>query len=210
MKWAAIGLAAALSASTPALACEGKNVLFRDNFATTDPGWGLYDKSTMNIGGGSLKLTPQPKHYAFIYYRGDVYEQADACVTAAVTGESGLPDGDGGLIFASEDYVGFYDFWISPKNGTAGVRQWSEAAGKYLIAMAPQRIQGLDVRVGGKNTLRVAVNGGRATAYLNGRLVIELAIKPSKVGGFFGLGAARVDNAPATWTFDNFKITDLP
>ena len=54
------------------------------------------------------------------------------------------------------------------------------------------------------------MNGGRATAYLNGRLVIELAIKPSKVGGFFGLGAARVDNAPATWTFDNFKITDLP
>ena len=215
MRWATFGLAlaAALSVTAPALACKGKTVLFRDNFTSTDPGWGLYDKSTVAIGGGTLKLTPQPKHYAFIYYRGDVYQQADVCVTAAFAGQpgqSGLPDGDEGIVFGSEDYIGFYYFWISPKNGTAGVRQWSAAAGKYLIPMPPKKVPGLNTDVGAKNALRVVVDGTRATAYLNDRQLIELTMKPSKVGGIFGLGAARVDDAPVTWTFDSFKITDLP
>jgi hypothetical protein len=212
MRWGAFGLAvaAALSATAPAFACKGKNVLFRDNFAATDPGWGLYDKNAVKIGAGSLKLAPQPKHYAFIYYRGDAYQQADACVDVTVGAGSGVPDGDAGLVFAFEDYVGFYYFWISPKNGTAGVLQWSDAAGKYLVPMAPQKVQGLGTRVGDKNTLRVAIDGTRATAYLNDRLIVQLTIKAPKEGGFFGLGAARVDDAPATWTFGNFTITDLP
>jgi hypothetical protein len=39
---------------------------------------------------------------------------------------------------------------------------------------------------------------------------VSLAIKPTEVGGFFGLGAARINANPASWTFANFKITDLP
>jgi len=212
MRWRAFVLAvvAALSTTAPAVACKGTTVLFRDSFAATDPGWALYDKDTVKIGGGSLKLTPQPSHYAFIYYRGDVYEQADVCVDAAVGGGSSVPDGEGGLLFGSEDYVGFYFFWISPKNGTAGVLQWSESADKYLVAMAAQKVQGLNAKVGVKNTLRVAIDGAKAALYLNDRLVGQLTINAPKVGGFFGLAAARPDQAPVTWTFENFNVTDLP
>jgi hypothetical protein len=204
-----LAVAGALSIAAPAIACDGKNVLFQDNFSTANQAWGLYDKSAVTFGGGSLKVTPQPKHYAFVYYRGDVYEQADVCVDATIGGGSGLPDGDAGLLFGSEDYVGFYYFWISPKNGTAGVRLFSDSANKWLDPMAARKVQGLNANVGGKNTLRVTINGTRADAYLNGQKVVQLTIKPTKVGGFFGLAAGRYGD-DLTWTFSNFKITDLP
>ncbi len=212
MRWRIWGLAIAvtLSASAPAVACNGKNVFFRDKFTAADPGWGLYDKTTVAIGGGLLKLTPQPEHYAFIFYRGDVYDQADVCVDAAASGGSSLPDGEAGLIFADEDYVGFYFFWISPKNGTAGVLQWSNSANKFLVTMAAQKIQGLDTKVGAKNSLGVTIGGAKATLYVNDHQIAQLTISAPKVGGFFGLGAARVDQAPATWTFQNFNITSVP
>jgi hypothetical protein len=213
MRWGVLGLAVAatVSATAPAVACNSKNVLFRDNFTATDPGWALYDKNTVTIGGGSLKLTPQPGTNAFVYYRGDVYDQADVCVDAtAVGGGSSLPDGEAGLIFAYEDYVGFYFFWISPKNGTAGVLQWSNSANKFLVPMAAQKIQGLDARVGVKNTLRITIKGAKATLYLNDRQVAQLTITAPKVGGFVGLAAARLDQGPATWTFQKFNISAPP
>ena len=211
MRWGALPLtfAALLSAAVPASACKGRNVYFHDSFNVIDPGWGLYDKTTVAVANGMLRLTPTPQHYAFIYYRADVYDQADVCVDAVAQGASGVPDGDGGLLFADEDNVGFYYFWISPKNGTAGIRQWSASAGKYLVPVAP-RVAQFNTAAGAKNTLRVTVNGGQTAAYINDRMFVSLAIKPTEVGGFFGLGAARVDANPASWGFANFTITDLP
>jgi hypothetical protein len=212
MTWRALPLAFAglLAAAVPASGCKGRNVYFSDNFNVTDPGWGLYDKTTVAVGNGQLRLTPTPQHYAFIYYRGDVYDQADVCVDAIAQGASGPPDGDGGLIFADEDYIGFYYFWISPKNKTAGIRQWSNSANKYLQPVAPQIVTQLNTVAGAKNTLRITVNGGQTTAYINDRVFVSLAIKPTEVGGFFGLGAARINANPASWAFTNFKMTDLP
>ena len=204
-----LAFAALLLAAASANACKGKNVYFHDNFNATDPGWGLYDPSTVAIANGWLKLSPQPQHYAFIYYRADVYEQADVCVDAVVQGGSGVPDGEGGLLFADEDNIGFYHFWISPKNRTAGILQWSASAGKYLVPVAARAAQ-FNTAAGAKNTLRVTVNGGQAAAYINDRLFVSLPIKPTELGGFFGLGAARVDANPASWAFANFTITDLP
>src|SRR5271168_2814062 len=108
MRWKIWGLAVAVTvaASAPAVACPGKSVFFRDNFTATDPGWGLFDKTTVAIGGGTLKIAPPAGYNAFIYYRGDVYDQASACVDAAAGGSS-LPDGEAGLIFADEDFVGY-------------------------------------------------------------------------------------------------------
>jgi hypothetical protein len=219
MRWVSLGLAiaAALSAAAPAVACGGKNVLFHDNFAATDldkfaktdPGWAQYDPTTVAIGGGSLKLTPSPGKYAFIYYRGDVYDQAEVCVDTAAAGSS-LPNGDAGLIFAADDYVGYYMYWISPKFGTFGVRQWSEKADKFNEAMAAQKVQGLDVKVGAKNTLGAAINGDKATLYLNDKAITQLPISASKLGGIFGLVAGRPDQTPGTWAFQNFSITSLP
>jgi hypothetical protein len=204
-----LAVAALLSATVPTIACKGKNVFFRDAFTATDPGWGLYDKDVVAVGNGTLTLAPQPQHYAFIYYRADVYDQADVCVDTAVQGALPVPDGDAGIIFASEDFVGYYFFWVSPKNGTAGIRQWSSSANKYLVPVAPQRVQ-LNVGPTAKNSLRVTVDGGRTAAYVNDRLFTQLAIKPTEIGGFFGLGAARVDGNPVSWIFSNFVITDLP
>ncbi len=211
MRWKIWGfaIAATVAASAPAVACSGKSVLFRDNFTATNPGWGLFDPTTVAFGGGVLKVSPQPQRFSFIYYRGDVYDQASACVDA-VAGGSAQPNGEAGLIFADEDYVGFYFFWISPKDGTTGVFQYSNSAGKFLVALAPQRTPWLDTKVGAKNSLGVTISGSKATLFLNNHQISELTITAPKVGGFFGLGAARVDQTPVTWAFQNFDITSVP
>jgi hypothetical protein len=218
MRWVSLGLAiaAALSAAAPAVACGGKNVFFHDNFAATnlkefaatDPGWALYDPTTVGIGGGSLKLTAPPQQNAYIFYRGDVYDQIEVCVGAAVSGGSSLSDSLVGLVFADEDFAGFYVFWISLKNGTAGVWQWSEKADKYNVIMAPQKVQGLDARA--KNTLGVAINGAKATLYINDRAIAQIPIDAPKLGGAVGLMAGSLDKSSGTGTFQNFSVTSLP
>jgi hypothetical protein len=209
MRWKSLGLvvavAATVAASAPAVACAGKSVFFRDNFTAIDPGWGPFDKTTVAIGGGTAKITPPAGHNYFIYYRGDVYDQASACVDAAVGGGSNVPDGESGLIFADEDFIGYYYFWVSPKSGTAGVVQWSNSADKYLVALAPQKIQGL----GAKNSLGVTISGTKATLFVNDRQISQISITAPKLGGFFGLGASS-GQAATTWTFQNFDITSVP
>ncbi len=203
-------LAAGLSAIAPALACEGDNVLFQDNFATTDAGWAFYDKDTTKIGNGSLKLRPEPGRRAFIVYRADLYERADVCVDVAGGDGSTVPAGSAGLIFAWEDYAGFYYFWVSPRNGTAGVERWSDTAHKWLEPVPARKVDNIKSALGQKNRLRVASSGAHAAAYLNQQLVVEFNIKEPEIGGFIGLEAVRLDDDPAEWTFENFRITDLP
>jgi hypothetical protein len=204
-----LAVVAVLVVGAPAVACDGKSAFFQDNFATTNPGWGLYDKDAVTIGAGSLKITPEPNRYAFVYYRADVYERADACVDATIGAGDSVPDGDGGLLFGSEDYTGVYYFWINLKYGTAGVRQYLAPLQRWLDPMAARKTPELHTNVGERNSLRVSVADTQAVAYLNGQKIVQLKIKPTKVGGFFGLAGGRNDD-PLTWTFTNFKITDLP
>src|SRR5437016_2713141 len=79
-----------------------------------------------------------------------------------------------------------------------------------LSAAVPASAAQFNTAAGAKNTLRITVNAGQTAAYINDRLFVSLAIKPTEVGGFFGLGAARIDANPASWAFANFTITDLP
>jgi hypothetical protein len=205
----ALAVAALLSAAVPASACKGKTVFFHDDFKVLNQGWGLFDKETVAVANGALKVTPKQGYYTTIYYRADVYDQADVCVDAEALGGAGVPDGDGGMLFADEDHVGFYYFWISPKNKTAGVSQWSESTGKYVYPV-PAKLAQYNFTAGAKNTLRVTVKKGQATAYINDRLFVSLAIKAPEIGGFFALRAGRINSNPVSWTFSNLTITDAP
>ena len=218
MRRVALGFAVvcALSAIKPAVACDANSVLFQDNFATVNPGWvpDPWSKNSVSIGGGALKIAPQLppsaspgyNYSVFVPYRGDVYERADACADLTLSGGSGMPDGHAGMIFDDEDYGGFYYFWVSPKNGNAGVSRWSEPAEKWVEGMAATKVQGL----GAKTALRVTVNGTHADVYVNGEQIGQLTVRATKIGGFFGLAASRTYGDASTWTFTNFKITDVP
>jgi hypothetical protein len=202
-----LAFAAALLATDSAVACNGKNVLFWDNFAAVNSGWALYDKDTAKISGGSLKLTPEPTRRAFIIYRADLYEKANVCVDAALREGTAEPAAAAvGLIFAWEDYVGFYYFWVSPGNGTAGVSRWSDSARKWLEPVSPRKLEEINTTAGAKNSLRLTIDGAHVAAYVNDRPFVEIKIKAPELGGFIGLEA----DAPAAATFENFMITDLP
>src|SRR5262249_35936876 len=82
--------------ASPAAACMGDKVLFEDHFDQANPGWGKYLKDRVVIGGGAMKVTPQPKRRQFVQYRGDLYGDVDVCVDITVPARNG---GAAGLLF---------------------------------------------------------------------------------------------------------------
>ena len=105
MNWRTLACAVVVTvfATSPGLACKGKNVLFEDNFAEDDPGWETWDGS--KVEGGFMKMAPQPGHIATVLYKADVFEKADICVDLKVP-EAKDP-AIAGLMFAAEDYDNF-------------------------------------------------------------------------------------------------------
>src|SRR5262249_8106948 len=65
-------------ASSPALACKGPNVIFADDFAEADPGWGTSE--TVVIASSSIQLKSKPGGVAGSLYNGSFFEDADICI----------------------------------------------------------------------------------------------------------------------------------
>jgi len=199
--------AAAVLVAGPASACMGDKVLFEDRFDQPNPGWGKYLKNRVVIGGGAMKVTPEPKRRQFVQYRGDLYGDADVCVD--ITVPALRSEGAAGLLFGYEDYVGFNFFWVNAPGGLAGIDRWSDTASKWLHPVNSRKVAGLDVSGGAKVALRLTLNGTRAISYINNKEFVQFKVSPTELGGFIGL-EAEAGETSGTWIFNNFKITNLP
>jgi hypothetical protein len=191
----------------PVFACEGKKVLFQDSFAKVEPAWEMWKQT--QVQDGAMKITAQPNHIAPIFYKGDAYDKVDICVDAIVPDVSdpknlGLPS----LLFEGQAYDDFYGFYVSPASGTAGISRLLK--NKWLHPVPFRKVDGIVAQRGGKNTLRITLNGAHATAYVNGNKIVDFLINASAGGGFVGLDVDGGEAAPVTWSFKNFKVTDLP
>ncbi len=194
-------------ATSPSLACKGKNVLFEDNFAEVDPAWDVWDQT--KIEDGALKITATAEHSAGIFYKADSYEKADICVDAIVPDVTDpKKQGSASLLFEAQDYGDFYALYVSPAYGTVRVERLFKH--KWLSPVPSRKVDGLNTQPGAKNTLRVTLNGARATAYVNDHKIADFRINATEGGGFVGLNVDGGETAPATWSFKNFKVTDLP
>jgi hypothetical protein len=200
-------LAAAVFAASPAAACEGNQVLFQDSFAKVDQRWEL--SSHTKVQDGAMQITAQPGHIAPIFYKGEAFDKADICVDA-ITPE--VSDGDNlglpSLLFEGQGYDDFYAFYISTTYGTAAISH--QLKNKWLHTIPFRKVDGIVAKPGGKNTLRITLNGAHATAYVNGNKIVDFLINASEGGGLVGLDTDGGANAPVTWSFKNFKITGLP
>jgi hypothetical protein len=200
-------LVAATVAAAPARACEGKQILFHDNFAKVDQKWEMSGHT--KIQNGAMLITAQPGHIAPIFYKGEVFDKADICVDAIVPDVSD-PDNLGApsLLFEGQGYDDFYGFYINTTYGAAAISRLLK--NKWLHTIPVRKVDGIVAKPGGKNTLRLTLNGAHATAYINGNKIVDFLINASEGGGLIGLNADGGANAPVTWSFKNFKVTDLP
>jgi len=192
-------LAAAMCAASPALACKGQNVLFEDNF-TDDSNWGDISQYGGTIANGALKLTAKKGYVMRFLYQGDSFDKADICVDVT---ESTAGDTGGGLIFAAADYNSYYYLWMNPA-GLAGVARLNN--NKWLYPVPGRKVPGS----GQKFTLRLTLNGARATAYVNDRKLADFKVTSPEGGGFIGVEGDSDAQNDVSWSFSNLKVTDLP
>jgi len=203
----ALAALAAIFAANPAVACQGKNVLFEDNFAAVNPRWEMWNQT--KIQAGAMQITAAAGHIAPIFYKGEAFDKADMCVDTIVPAVSdarnqGMPS----LIFEGQAYDDFYGFYVSPANGTAAITRLLK--GKWLYPIPFRKADGIVNSPGATNTLRLTLNGAHATAHINGVKFTDFLINAHEGGGFAGLEADGGQTAPVTWNFKKFKVTDLP
>jgi hypothetical protein len=204
MAWA---VTAAIFAASPALACKGKNVLFQDNFAEVNPRWEMWNQT--KVQDGAMQITATPGHIAPIFYKGESFDKADICVDTIVpTVNDPKNQGMPSLIFEGQAYTDFYGFYVSPANGVASVTRLLN--NKWLHPIPLRKADGIITNAGATNTLRITLNGAHATAYINDTKFIDFLINAHDGGGFVGLELDGGQTAPVTWSFKNFKVTDLP
>jgi hypothetical protein len=204
MAWAAL---AAIFAAGPAVACQGKKVLFEDHFAAVNPRWEMWNQ--VKVQSGAMQITSTAGHIAPIFYKGEAFDKADMCVDtiAPAVGDPkylGMPS----LIFEGQAYDDFYAFYVNLANGTAGISRLLK--NKWLHPIPFRKADGIVTAPGGTNTLRLTLNGAHATAYINGVKFTDFLINAHEGGGFAGLEVDGGQTASVTWSFKNFKVTNLP
>jgi hypothetical protein len=194
---------AMLALSGPALACKGKTVLLEDNFEEVDPAWSVSD--AVSIGSGKLSISPKPGYGNAVWYNGMLFDDADICVDMVVPTANQPDKISGGILFYFDDWDNNFRFVTS--GGSAAVVRYQK--GKYLTPISWREVAGMNTKPGSVNTLRLTLKGNTGTAYVNDKPLGNFKMAPG-TGTLLGLvGYSAQDDAPATWTFQNLKVTDV-
>ena len=197
-------LLAAMIASSPALACKGRNVILADDFTTPDAAWGDNDDSFI-IGSGTLQLKPAPGSTLGGVYQGELFEDADICIDMVMP--TGRNPPNGGLLFWWQDWDNAYLFQADA-TGSAAVFRWQRGRGLFPVSW--RKAPSLKTAANAVNTLRLTLKGGTATAYINDQRFATFKGNPPQGGGMIGAFGASENGVSNTWTFSNLKVTDLP
>ncbi|HLW91094.1 MAG TPA: hypothetical protein VKS78_07320 [Roseiarcus sp.] len=172
--------------SGSALACKGTTTLFRDDFSSEDPAWGLTDPTTAKVADGAMQVTTKAGgYYANLLYQGMNFPGADACIDivfpatptkAATQGGFGVWTGRG------------WDFIYIASDGTAGVQGLQ--GNNWVTPVPARKAASLKATPGATNTLRIvwaappADNAKAApdpfiTIYINDALFIKYKAVPN-------------------------------
>ena len=136
--------------ASPALACKGTESLLRDEFTEADPAWNNWwpDTSAFDIGDGKIAASVEPNYWGAMWYEGDYFPAADACIDITLPDVRDPSNVWAGLIFWSGDAN--YIVYLTP-DGKAGV--WRQSNDGWLN---PVRAKAYDaIKAGETNSLRV-------------------------------------------------------
>ena len=201
----AVLLVASSLAATPALACKGKSILYRDDFRKVDPAWDRHD--WFSIGSGRAQMTPEIGKALTIVLNGATFDQADLCADIVMADPANPQKPFAGVVFWVQDYGNLYGFMVSAAGTAAIVRAQNR---KWALPVAWRKVPGLRTRPGAVNTLRITINADNATTYINDQTFVTISGQPPKDGGLIGFHGESEANHADTWSFANLKITDPP
>ncbi len=182
-----------------AYAGEGA-ILFSDDFATLDPGWGEASEQT-RVEGKKMLVLPKVNMSYTNLYQGNLFGDVDIRVKVAQT--SGASDRPGSLVFWGNNYDSFYSVDLVT-DGRVGVSR-KVSQGRWLTPvewkLRPAAKKGLNQ----ENELRVVTKGNTATVYVNGEQIANLKGIPPEGGSLVGL-CAESGAEQYVWTFSDFSV----
>lgn len=199
-----LGAAAVLFTASTALACEGKNLLFEDEFEQYESAWGAPNKER-DVKDGRLVMTPEAGYTAWATNSAGLYDDMDLCVDLAIDKPSDPPNSYGGVMFWHEDNDNFYMFVLAA-NGEAEVRRLQK--GRWLTQVDWEKAEGAKTGKGETNTLRVVTKGKVASYYVNGKLFAEGKGAPPDSGQLIGVIASSPKKGNVGYAFQHLKITE--
>jgi hypothetical protein len=188
-------------AAGPARAeCNPDTALFEDEFEFMDVTWGdpddnLYvedDALIIKGFGGVVNFATQNKG-------------ANVCVDMTIAEASKIPNSPIGLVFWWQDWDNYYVmfYWA---DGGIEVRRIVGGETKTVFS---EETLALKKGVGATNHAELVLNPKDATILINGTKIKRFKGKQPKDGGIVGFYGISPEDAPATFTFDNFVVNEF-
>ena len=202
----ASAVAAAMTplALTAALACQGPNTLYADDFSTADPAWGNYDGE--KIENGKLTITASANKIYQLQNQSGFFDDIDYCADL-VQHTDDPQNSDGGLLFWGSDSSNYYLFLISITGSGKVVRLQNN---RWVTPIAWTANDAIKTKKSDVNSLRVVTKGNQATFYVNGKQFAQFKGFPPQGGGLIGVFGEAGPKAPVDFDFSNLKITNVP
>jgi hypothetical protein len=185
---------------TPTVPAVGR-LLYEDDFATFNPGWGTPGEA-LNVKDGKFIITPVPDRGRDVLNQSNIFDDADITVEATMSQGDDLTQA-GGLIFWGKDHNDYYCLLIK-LNGRFTISRWFND--RWLNPIAWQNNPEIKTAVGQVNKLRVVTKGRQATAYINDKEVATFSGQPPPGGGCIGL-YGESGKSQNIWQFSNLKVT---
>ncbi len=183
--------------------CPGANVLLEDSFSRLQPTWGG-DVDAVSVDGGQLVVTPGAAMETWIASNAGVYDDLDMCANVTTVKGVAADEAKAGIVFWYEDVNNFYVFQLAP-NGRASVLR--RQRGKWLEQVRWRTAENANEGDGAVNELRATITGADAVLYVNGAEFARFEGVPPENGQQIGLFAASPESEPATFSFDNLRVT---
>lgn len=193
----ALALGLALAASPAAAECNPDDALFEDEFEFLDVSWGESDDN-LYVEDGALVV----KEYGGIVNFSTRNEGANVCIDMTIADASDIANSPIGLVFWWQDWDNYYSMFVWA-NGWIEVRRIVD--GKQTTIFTEETLA-LKKGVGETNSVELDLKPKDATILINGTKVQRFKGRQPKDGGVIGVYGISSEDAPATFTFDNFVV----
>ena len=186
-----------------ARACEGRKVLFEDQFSELQSTWDA-SPATVHVEDGQMIVRPKATFTVWVPNTAALYDDIDMCVDVTTVDAVDPTTNSAGLVFWYVDNKNFYRFEADASGNAAVFR---ESRGKTLKQIDWTKVAALHLGDGATNQLRVVTKGKVATFYVNGKKFRDLNGQPPGGGQEIGVIGTSPKKGVATYAFANFKIT---
>jgi len=196
---AALALGWAFAASPAAAECNPDTSLFEDELEFMDVSWGESDDS-LYVEDGALTIN----EYGGVVNFSTKNEGANVCVDMTIADASNIPNSPIGIVFWWQDWDNYYSMFIWA-DGWIEVRR---IVGGEQTTLFTEETLALKKGVGETNSVELDLKPKDATIFINGTKVKRFKGRQPKDGGVVGFYGISPEDAPATFTFDNFVVNE--